>query len=231
MFWGNNFFVGKFFNFRIFQTPLLKSFGLYSKKFLAELSKLQSTCLEEQFAEIFFRNISSFWITFDIWQIFCGYFAGTFRQFCPNCILPVKRKLLEDFFLKLFLSKCIPILSKKFSDVWQKKLRRGFRNCILPVRKKILEKKFFRKVLLSFFEYFYSLSKTVSGILVKNSRQACRNSIPCVKRNVSRKIFSGKKIRISKHFQKLDGRIFDFNQKFPAVSSKLQPTCPEEYFD
>ena len=110
------------FNFLKFPDPLLESFGLYSKKFLAESSKLQSTCLEEQFAEIFFRNISSFWITFDIWQIFCGYFAGTFRQFCPNCILPVKRKLLEDFFWNCFCQNVFRFWAKNFQTF-------GKRNC------------------------------------------------------------------------------------------------------
>ena len=120
---------------------------------------------------------------------------------------------------------------RKIFRIFAKDFRQAFQNCILPVRKKILEKKFFRKVLFSFFEYFYSLSKIFSGILVKNSRQACRNSIPWVKRNVLRKTFSGKKIRIIKDFQKLNGRIFDFNQNFPAFSSKLHSTCPKEYFE
>ena len=139
-FWENNFFVGKFFNFRVLQTPLLKSFGLFSEKFLAESSKLQSTCLEEQFAEIFFRNISSFWITFDIWQIFWGHFAGTCPAVLSKLYSTCQKETSGRCFLRLFLSKYIPILSKKFSDVWQKKLRQGFRNCIVTVGGNIFRK-------------------------------------------------------------------------------------------
>ena len=128
------------FNFLKFPDPLLESFGLYSKKFLAELSKLQSTCPEEQFAEFFFRNISSFWITFDIWQLFWGHFAGTFPAVLSKLYSTCQKETSGRFFLKLFLSKCIPNLSKKFSDVWQKKLRQGFRNCIVTVGGNIFRK-------------------------------------------------------------------------------------------
>ena len=169
------------------------------------------------FSPLWSKNNSHFWKK-SLGRVFKTAFyvsEGQFDKFLKTVVIFL---ITSDF-----KQKMIRILAKEF--------RQAFQNCHLPVRKKFLGKNFFRKILFSLLEYFYSLTKTVSGFLAKNYRQACRNSIPCVKRNVLRKIFSGKKVRIFKDFQKLDGRIFDFNQNFPAVSSKLQPTCAKEYFD
>ena len=209
-----------------------KTFQTFGQSFSAGLLKLYSTCQKENFWRIFEKKY--FFVFFsDLEQKPYGLLEKNFRQGFQNCILCVRRtiwqikKLMKTIVIFIrtsdFRQKIFSILLKDF--------RHACQNCILPVRKKILAKNFFRKVLFSFFEQFYSLTKTVSGVLAKNSRQACRNSIPCVKRNVLRKTFSGKKIRIFKFFRKLNGRIFDFNKKFPVVSSKLQATCPEKFFD
>ena len=102
-----------------------------------------------------------------------------------------------------FKQKIFRILANFFCQAGQ--------NCFLAVRKRCLGTNFFTKVLFLFFESFYSLSKTFSGVLANNSRQACRNSIPGVKRNVLRKFFWERNIRIFKYFQELNGIIFDFD--------------------
>ena len=156
-----------------------------------------------------------------------------YRQGFQNCFLCVQKTIWK--IKKLMKTIVIFIITSDFKQklfsILAKDFRHACQNCILPVRKNFLAKKFFRKVFFSFFEKFYSLTKTVSGVLAKKSRQACRNSIPCVKRNVLRKTSSGKTIRIFKFFRKLNGRNFDFNQNFSAVSSKLHSTCPKEVFE
>ena len=156
-----------------------------------------------------------------------------FRQGFQNSFLCVQRTIWEiKKWTKTFVNFIITSdFKQKSFRILAKFFARLVKSVFYLSGIKFLGKNFFRKVLFSFFEYFYSLTKTVSGVLAENNWQACRNSIPCVKRNVLKNFFSGKKIRIFKECQKLDGRIFDFNQKFPAVSSELQPTCPEECFD
>ena len=81
----------------------------------------------------FFRNFPSCWVTFDIWQIFCSYFARKFPAGLSKQYFTCQNEISWKIFFKVFLSRYIPILSKNFSDVWRRKLRQGFRNCILPV--------------------------------------------------------------------------------------------------
>ena len=167
------------------------------------------------FWTVFFRNLLFFDFFSALEQKQLGLLEKNFRQGFQNCFLCVQRTIWE--ILKLMKTIVIFIITSDFKQKIFRTLAKDFlqacQNCILPVLKKFLGKKFLRKVFVAFFKNFYSLSKTFSGVSAKNIRQICRNSIPGVKRNVLRKFFWERNIRIFKYFQELNGRIFDVDWK------------------
>ena len=115
----------------------------------------------------------------------------TFRQGFQNCILYVRRTIWQIIESSRYFHNNFGFWAKdiqNFGESFSPGFSKLYFNCPEEIfGKKVLQKNFF-----SLFENFYSLSKTVSGILAEKSRQACRNSMPCVKRNVLRKVFSKK---------------------------------------
>ena len=147
-FWENNFFVGTLFNFRIFQTLCWKVLDFIRKSFWPSRQNCNLPVQKNNLRKFSFESFRLFESLLIFYKSFAAILQESFRQVCPNSILPVKRKFLGRFFFKVFLSRYIPILSKNFSDVWQKKLRQGFRNCILPVWSNVSRKWTFSDLIL-----------------------------------------------------------------------------------
>ena len=114
--WENIFFGKKMFNFWDFQTLCFKVLAFIRKRFWHSRQNcnlpVQKNNLQKLFFEIF-RPVESLLI-FD--KSFAAILQESFRQVCPNSILPVKMKFLGRFFQSIFV--------KVYSNFEQKLFRR-----------------------------------------------------------------------------------------------------------
>ena len=121
-FWEKKFFGKKISNFWEFQTLCLKVLAFIRKRFWHSRQNcnlpVQKNNLRKLFFEIFLLVESLF--IFD--KPFAAILQESFRQVCPNCILPAKKKLLGNF---SFQSTSV----KVYSDFDQKLFRRLAKKC------------------------------------------------------------------------------------------------------
>ena len=116
-FWENKLFVGKFFNFRHFQTLCWKVLDLIRKSFWPSRQNCNLLVQKNNLLKFFFETFRFFESLLIFDKPFAAILQESFRQVCPNSILPVKKWIFWEI---SFQSNFVNV----YSDFEQKLLRR-----------------------------------------------------------------------------------------------------------
>ena len=120
-FWEKIFFGKKIFNFWEFQTLCLKVLAFIRKRFWHSRQNCNLPVQKKNLRKLFFETFRLVESLFIFDKPFAAILQESFRQVCPNCILPAKKKLLGNF---SFQSTSV----KVYSDFDQKLFRRLAKN-------------------------------------------------------------------------------------------------------
>ena len=110
------------FNFWDFQTLCFKVLAFIRKSFWPSRQNCNLLVQKNNLLKFSFESFRLFESLLIFYKSFAAILQESFRQFCPNCILPVKRKLLEDFFWNCFCQNVFRFWAKNFQTF-------GKRNC------------------------------------------------------------------------------------------------------